>query len=216
MKKSIFESFKRILLLGPHPDDIEFSSGGTVSKMLEYGIDVHYAVFSMCEKSVPDGLPKDTIKKELIQSADFLGIKKDNLYMYDYEVRCLPENRQKVLEDLVHLNKRIEPELIFVPSSKDVHQDHKTIYEEGLRAFKYNMILGYEMPWNNFSSNYNLYVTLEDHNIKKKIQALRIYKSQDSRDYNSEDFICSLAKVRGMQIREKYAEAFEVIRLKFK
>ena len=72
------------------------------------------------------------------------------------------------------------------------------------------------MPWNNFNSKYNLYVTLEEHNIKKKIEALKYYKSQDFRNYNNEDLICSLAKVRGMQIREKYAEAFEVIRLKFK
>jgi hypothetical protein len=45
---------------------------------------------------------------------------------------------------------------------------------------------------------------------------LRFYKSQDFRSYNSEDFILSLAKVRGMQIKEKFAEAFEVIRMKFK
>ncbi len=216
MKESIFESFKKVLLIGPHPDDIEFSSGGTVSKMLEYGIDVHYAVFSMCEKSVPQGLPTDIIQKELIHSSLHLGIKRENLYLFNYEVRCLPEKRQEILEDLVKLNKTIAPELILVPSSHDVHQDHKTIYEESLRAFKYNMIIGYEMPWNNFSSNYNLYITLEESNIQKKLEALRFYKSQDFRSYNNEDFIMALAKVRGMQIREKYAEAFEVIRLKFK
>ncbi|MDQ3019948.1 MAG: PIG-L family deacetylase [Bacteroidota bacterium] len=215
MKKSIFESFDRVLLLGPHPDDIEFSSGGTVSKMLEYGIDVHYAVFSMCEKSVPKGMPSDIIKQELIKSSEFLGIK-NNLYLYNYEVRCLPEKRQEILEDLVKLKEKIEPELIFVPSSHDVHQDHKTIYEEGLRAFKYSNIIGYEMPWNNFSSNYNLYIPLDESNIRKKIDALKFYKSQDFRSYNNEDLILSLAKVRGMQIKEKFAEAFEVIRMKFK
>lgn len=216
MSKSIFESFKKVLLIGPHPDDVEFSSGGTVSKMLDFGIEVHYAVFSMCEKSVPEGLPKDVIKNELIKSAEFLGIQKENLYLYNYEVRCLPEKRQSILEDLVKLNKLIEPEIIFVPSSRDIHQDHKTIYEEGLRAFKYSNVIGYEMPWNNFSSNYNLYVTLDEKNIQKKIESLKFYKSQDFRSYNSEDFILSLAKVRGMQIKEKYAEAFEVIRMKFK
>ena len=215
MKSSIFESIEKVLLLGPHPDDIEFSSGGTVNKMIEYGVEVHYAVFSMCEKSVPLGLPKDILKKELINASNFIGIKKENLYLFDYEVRCLPEQRQDILEDMVKLNKDIKPDLIFLPSSHDVHQDHKTIYEEGVRAFKYSMIIGYEMPWNNFNSNYNLYISIDENNINKKIETLKFYKSQEFRPYNAEDLIFSLAKVRGMQIKEKYAEAFEVIRLKF-
>lgn len=215
MKSSIFESIERVLLLGPHPDDIEFSSGGTVSKMLDHGVDVHYVVFSTCEKSVPEGLPADIIKQELIKASEFIGIKKENLYLFDYEVRCLPEHRQEVLEDMVKLNKEIKPELILLPSSHDVHQDHKTIYEEGLRAFKYSMMIGYEMPWNNFNSNYNLYISLNEANINKKIETLKFYKSQVFRSYNKEDFIISLAKVRGMQVKEHYAEAFEVIRLKF-
>ncbi len=215
MKSSIFESLERVLLLGPHPDDLEFSSGGTIAKMLKAGVEVHYAVFSMCEKSVPNGLPKDAIKKELIASSDFLGIKSEHLYLFNYEVRCLPQYRQEILEEMVRLNKDIRPELIFIPSSHDVHQDHRTIYEEGLRAFKYNMIIGYEMPWNNFDSNYNLYVPLSEDELNTKISALRLYESQDFRAYNSEDLIIALAKVRGMQIKEKYAEAFEVIRLKF-
>lgn len=216
MKSTVFESIERVLLLGPHPDDIEFSSGGTVNKMIDYGVDVHYAVFSMCEKSVPKGLPKNIIRKELIEASEFMGIKKSNLYLFDYEVRCLPEHRQEILEDMVKLNKDVKPDLILLPSSHDVHQDHKTIYEEGLRAFKYSMIIGYEMPWNNFNSNYNLYILLDEANLNYKIETLKFYKSQDFRTYNTEDFIISLAKVRGMQIKEKYAEAFEVIRLKFK
>ena len=36
-----------------------------------------------------------------------------------------------------------------IPSESDVHQDHQTIYNESIRAFKFSSILGYEMPWNN-------------------------------------------------------------------
>jgi hypothetical protein len=42
--------------------------------------------------------------------------------------------------------------------------------------------------------------------------ALKAYKTQEGKPYMSEDFIRSLAKVRGTQIQVPYAEAFEVIR----
>jgi N-acetylglucosamine malate deacetylase 1 len=206
-------SVKKVLLLGPHPDDIEFSSGATVCKLLEQGIDVHYAVFSMCEKSVPDGLPRDVIKQELLKSAEFLGIKKENLYLFNYEVRIFPQMRQEILEDLVALNKTINPDLVFLPCSSDIHQDHETINKEGIRAFKNKMILGYEMPWNNFNFSSHLYVLQDESHIQKKIEVLKIYKSQSFRFYRSEEYVRSLATMRGIQIQAKYAEAFEVIRL---
>src|SRR5438128_2015400 len=134
MNSFSISSLKKVLLLGPHPDDLEFSSAGTISKFIEQGVEVHYAVFSMCEKSVPEGLPKDIIKKELIQSADFLGIKKENLYLYNYEVRIFPQFRQEILEDMVKLNKKIQPDLVLLPCRSDVHQDHETINREGIRA----------------------------------------------------------------------------------
>ena len=36
-----------------------------------------------------------------------------------------------------------------MPSLNDIHQDHATIAQEGLRAFKGCTILGYELIWNN-------------------------------------------------------------------
>ena len=206
-------SLNKVLLLGPHPDDLEFSSAGTISKFIEQGVEVHYAVFSMCEKSVPAGLPKDIIKQELIKSAEFMGIKKENLNLYDYEVRVFPQFRQEILEDMVKLNKKIQPDLVLLPCSSDIHQDHETINREGIRAFKNNMIIGYEMPWNNFNFDSHLYVILEERHIQKKIDTLNIYQSQSFRFYRNEDYVKALATVRGIQIQNKFAEAFEVIRL---
>ena len=214
MNSLSIETLKKVLLLGPHPDDIEFSSGATVARFIEKGIDVHYAVFSMCEKSVPAGMPKDIIKQELLKSAEFLGIKKENLYLFDFEVRVFPSKRQEILEELVKLNKRISPDLVLLPCSSDIHQDHETINKEGIRAFKNNMVLGYEMPWNNFNFASHMYVIQDEAHIQKKIDVLNIYKSQSFRFYRSEDYVRSLATIRGIQVQAKYAEAFEVIRLK--
>jgi LmbE family N-acetylglucosaminyl deacetylase len=214
MIKNGFQGINKILFLGPHPDDAEFSSGGTIAKLVENNIEIHYAVFSMCEKSIPVGFPPGTLKNELLAATEYIGIKKDYLHLYDFEVRDFPEHRQEILEELVLLNKLIKPDLVFLPSQSDVHQDHKTIYEEGIRAFKHSALLSYEMPWNNFSFLSNLYVILEERHLKMKFDTLKNYKSQSFRPYSNEDYLRSLMKIKGLQINEQLAETFQILRWK--
>ena len=87
------------------------------------------------------------------------------------------------MQDLIGLEKKIKPDLVFIPSLSDIHQDHQTISREGLRAFKFSSILGYEMPWNNLSFESNAFVFLKEDNILDKICALKEYKSQSERPY---------------------------------
>ena len=110
------------------------------------------------------------------------------------------------------LRKNIEPDLVFMPSLNDVHQDHATIAQEGLRAFKGSTILGYELIWNNLTFNTTSFVNLDEKHIQKKCDALKEYKSQGQKDYMSKDFIFSLARTRGIQIGTQFAESFEVVR----
>jgi LmbE family N-acetylglucosaminyl deacetylase len=144
-----------------------------------------------------------------------LGIKSENLLIFNYQVRKLNFARQEILEELIKIKENVDPELILMPCLTDIHQDHSTIAQEGLRAFKTKTILGYELIWNNLSFNTTAFVKLEERHIQAKADALKEYKSQGIRDYMSEDFIFSLAKTRGVQIGTKYAEVFEVKRLIF-
>ncbi len=177
------------------------------------GADVYYFAFSTAETSVPEGFPKDILKTEVINATTKLGIKKDNVIIYNYEVRKLNYARQEILEDLIkHIND-LKPDLVLMPSLNDIHQDHSTIAQEGLRAFKNTTILGYELIWNNLHFDTTSFVKLDKKHIQSKSDALKEYKSQGIRDYMSEEFIFSLAKTRGVQIGTQYAESFEVIRL---
>ena len=144
-------SFNRVLVLSPHTDDGEFGCGATISKFLSEGIELYYAAFSLAEESVPPNYPKDILSKEVKKATSELGIDKNNLMLYKYPVRRFAENRQDILENLVQLNKEIDPDLVFMPCLEDLHQDHSTIAKEGLRAFKMKSILGYEIPWNNIN-----------------------------------------------------------------
>jgi LmbE family N-acetylglucosaminyl deacetylase len=207
--------FSKVLILAPHTDDGELGAGGTIGKLIDSGISVYYAAFSTAEQSVPAGFPKDILKTEVRNATKKLGISEQNLLIYNYEVRKLNYVRQEILEELTRLKNQLNPDLVLIPSMNDIHQDHSTIAQEGLRAFKHRTILGYELIWNNLTFSTSCFVKLERTFIQRKCDALKEYTSQRHRDYVSEEFIFSLARVRGVQIGCEFAEAFEVIRLIF-
>lgn len=208
----MMNDISKILILAPHTDDGEFGCGGSVVRFIREGKQVYYAAFSTAEESVPDPWPKDILKTEVRAASGRLGIPAENLMIFNFKVRELSYYRQEVLEELVKIKKEICPDLVFLPSSNDVHQDHSTVSIEGVRAFKNTSILGYEIPWNNIEFKTQAFVILSDEDINKKIYALDAYNSQKSRNYANEEFIRSLARTRGVQIGSRYAETFEVIR----
>ena len=73
------KNFKRVLVLGAHPDDGELGCGGTMAKFVRRGLEVYYVMFSLCEDSLHPGEPRDTLKKEAIESSKVLGIPEANL-----------------------------------------------------------------------------------------------------------------------------------------
>lgn len=204
---------KNILILAPHTDDGELGVGGAINKFIEEGKNVVYVAFSTADQSVPEGYPKNILSIEVKAATKKLGIKPENLLIYHYEVRKLNYVRQEILEELVRIKKNNHFDLVFMPSLHDIHQDHTTVAQEGLRAFKNTTVLGYELIWNNLTFNTDCFIKLDMAHIQKKFEALQEYKSQGFRDYLSKDFVFSLAKARGVQVGCEYAEAFEVVRL---
>ena len=204
---------KKALILAPHTDDGEFGCGGTIAKLLRNGCDVWYVAFSKCEDSLPKGWAKDTLVKEVMAATNVLGIKSSQVMVKNYKVRHFPENRQEILDDLIELRKNINPDVVFMPSIHDIHQDHSTIAYEGLRAFKNITIFSYEVPWNNFTFHNQAFVEISEDDANIKISALKKYESQYGRAYATEDVIRSILRVHGMQIGKKYAEVCEIPRM---
>jgi len=203
---------RTILVLAPHTDDGELGCGGLIAKAIRLGANVFYAAFSTAEESVPANFPKNQLEKEVLNATYVLGIQAANVKVYKYEVRKLNYVRQEILEELVRLREELHPDIIMLPSQKDIHQDHATITAEGIRAFKNCTILGYELIWNNLSFATDMFCILSAEDLGKKILALNEYKTQEGKAYMEEDFIRSMARVRGTQVQAQYAEAFEVIR----
>ncbi len=202
---------KKILLLAPHPDDPEYACGGSIARWSKEN-ELYYVAFSPCNISLPEGFAENTLYDELMASAGILGIPEGNITTFDFPVRRLSEHRQDILEEMVRLRKSIKPDIVVMPNSNDIHQDHRVIYEEGIRAYKHSSMLGYELPWNNLQFISNFHVKLSKDDMTTKWKAISAYRSQEVRAYKSEDFFEGLARVRGLQVGTEFAEAFELIR----
>jgi Uncharacterized proteins, LmbE homologs len=203
---------ERILVLAPHTDDGELGCGATIARFAEESKEVYYIAFSTAEQSLPPGFPPNTLEMEVKAATKVLGIEKSNLIVFNHEVRKLNYIRQEILEELIKIRTDVRPTLVLLPSPNDLHQDHHTVSEEGIRAFKNCSILGYELLWNNISFNTQSFIILDERHIETKIRALQEYKSQLHRKYLTRDFITGWARTRGTQINADFAEAFEVIR----
>ncbi len=202
-----------LLVFAPHTDDGEFGCGGTIAKCTRLGIRVHYVAFSAAEESVPADLPRDILRHEVLKATAKLGMDEGHVTVLKYPVRRFPEFRQDILEDMIVLKKELDPAVVICPSRFDIHQDHRVIADEAVRAFKDRTILGYEMPWNNLSIATSCFSVLAEQDVDTKIEAVSCYMSQSFREYINPEFIRGLARVRGAQIGVHYAEVFEVVRV---
>ena len=209
----MIQAWQRVLVLAPHTDDGEFGCGGTMARLVEDGVDVRYVAFSIATRSLPEGFAPDTLAREVREATTELGIPEGNLTVHDFDVRTFPDHRQEILELLVAIWEDWKPDAVFQPSLHDVHQDHQTVAQEGLRAFKRTTVLGYEIPWNNFDFAYQAYFALEERHVERKVAALARYASQQHRRYSDPEYARSLARIHGINVNREYAEVFHVYRV---
>jgi N-acetylglucosamine malate deacetylase 1 len=215
--RNIFDGTSRVLVLSAHTDDAELACGGTIARLLANGAEVSVAAFSTAQESLPTGSTPDRLRGEYLRAMAMLGVEPERTFVYGYPVRRLSHHRQELLEELVKLKRELQPEVVFVTASTDVHQDHQVLYGESVRAFKELTLWGYELPWNHITFSAHGFVELKREHVDRKWAALQAYESQIElqRTYFCREFIYGLARVRGEQVKTQYAEAFEVIRVRW-
>lgn len=192
-----------ILVIGAHPDDVEIGAGGTLLTLAESypGLQVHYLVLT--------GTPERQAEARSA-AAEFLPGAHLTVRLRQLPEGRLPAAWSAAKDALEEVTQSLRPDVVIAPRPGDAHQDHRTIAEIVPTVFRDQFYLGYEIPkWDGDLGRPSVYVPLSAETARRKVRLLQKYfPSQASRDWWDEEVFLGLARLRGMECRAPYAEAF--------
>ena len=190
-----------VLAIGAHPDDIEIGSGGLLLGLAEQPLQVRYVVLTGTAERQQEAR---AAARAFMPGADLT-----------VDLHQLPEGRlpaawAEVKEILERVARSCSPDLIVAPAADDAHQDHRTIGEIVPSVFRDQLYLAYEIPkWDGDLSRPSVYVPLSGDTAQRKTELLhKCFPSQRGRDWWDDEVFLGLARLRGMECRTPYAEAF--------
>ncbi len=208
MNQSLLFYGKRIFFLGAHPDDIELGCGALIAHIANKS-DIRCVTLSDNQKNPS----LKNLVTEHYRSMDLLGVPKEKIILGTFETRRFPQARQEILEYLIDLNLKFEPEIVFVHTRADLHQDHVTVTEEALRAFRGTSIFGYDVIRSSYGFFPSFLVEVDEMDIEMKIKALAEYKTYLNKYYFKPEVTRATLIRHGAIAERNYAEAFDILRI---
>jgi len=200
---------RAVLALGAHPDDIEIGCGGTLLTLARRwpGLPVTVVLLTGTAE-----------RREEARAACGLFLAGCDVTL---EIADLPDGRlpsrwgevKARLEDAaVRLAARGGADLVLAPQPGDAHQDHRLLAELVPTVWRDQLVLGYEIPkWDGDLARPSVYIPLADDVALDKARLLaKAYPSQAGRDWWDDETFLALARLRGVECRSRYAEAFTV------
>ena len=199
---------KRVLFLGAHPDDIELGCGALLHHIVKE-TDVLCVTLSDNQKN-PD---LKQVRNEHICSMKILGVPEEKVVFGTFQTRVFPDARQEILEYFLKLRKEFQPDLIFTHSKQDVHQDHNTMTDEALRAFRGITVLGFDVVRSSYGFFPNFLAQVTEEDVNKKIEALAEYETYRDRYYFNNELTRSIMVRHGALAECPFAEGFDILRI---
>ncbi|WP_238008161.1 PIG-L family deacetylase [Dactylosporangium sp. AC04546] len=194
---------RSVVALGAHPDDIEIAAGGLLLSLPD-GVTVDYVLAT--------GVPARQDEARAAATAFLSQASALRFHLNDLPDGRLPAHwnaTKEIVEAAARLGK---PDLVLAPSRDDAHQDHRLLGQLASTAFRDSLVLHYEIPkWDGDLSRRNVYVPLTVEQGRRKVALLHEhFPSQKARDWWDDEVFLGLARVRGMESRSHYAEAYTV------
>ena len=192
-----------MLCLGAHPDDIEIGCGGALLELSARPAATTVAAL------VLTGDAQRTAETRLAMRSFFPGSSVEVLGFRDGR---LPSQRDEVKDALELAARRSEPDIIFAPRPSDAHQDHRLIGELVTTVWRNSVVLQYEIPkWDADAANPNHFVPVSPAHADRKVELLdEHFGSQRGRVWWDRELFLGLMRLRGVECRHPYAEAFTV------
>lgn len=199
---------RSLLFLGAHPDDIELGCGALIAD-----ISTQTSIYSMTFSDNKKNPDLQNLVSEHYESMRALGLKDEQVELGTFETRRFPDYRQEILEKMLDLKHHLKPEIVFVHTSQDIHQDHITVTQEALRAFRGTTVLGYDVLRSSYGFFPHFLVEVSEAGVDKKIEALAKYKTYGDRYYFSSDVLRATAVRHGALAERPFAEGFDIVRI---
>jgi LmbE family N-acetylglucosaminyl deacetylase len=227
-----------VLAIGAHPDDIDFSAGGTLALFASQGAQIHYLQLTDGGSGSSDPTAKcSTVikarRQEQLDACKIIG--GHSVEFLDYRDGCL-ENSMKVKTDIVKTIRYLKPDVVIgldptMVYTADLglinHPDHRAAGQATLDAIYPlardrlslpKLIKAGLEPHKvttvllvNFTQQ-NFYVDITDV-FARKLEALLAHKSQFPDHKAITNTVTDFAKKGGKQANCKYAEGFMRIKL---
>ena len=199
---------RKVCFIGAHPDDIELGCGALIAHIAGQ-TDVMCLTLSDNQKN-----PLLTrLVGEHQRSMAALGVPEDHVVLGQFETRRFPHFRQEILEYLIELNRTFKPEIVFVHTKADIHQDHGTITSEALRAFRGVTVLGYDVIRSSYGFFPSFLVEVNEADVTRKIAALAEYKTYEGKYYFNPDITRATLIRHGALCERPLAEGFDILRI---
>lgn len=192
-----------LMVFGAHPDDIEIAAGGTLLALAHAnpGMRVHYVLFT--------GSPERQQEARHAASS-FLEGCSVTFALHQLPDGRLPAHWGDAKEIVEAAAGDFTPDLVLAPSRDDAHQDHRTVAELVPTALRDALTLQYEIPkWDGDLGRPNVYIPMDGDAAARKVALLHAcFPSQKGRDWWDDEVFLGLARLRGVECRSRYAEAF--------
>lgn len=197
---------RRVLAIGAHCDDIEIGAGATLAKWACEDPSTEFTFVVMCSTA------ERALESRACLSA-IVGPAAATISVHRLRDTRLPAQFDEVKDVLGGLSRR-PWDVVLTHHRHDAHQDHRLLGELAPTAFRDHLLLQFEVPkWDGDlgSSRPNVYVPLTPAEVGRKWAMLdEHYASQRGKDWWDAETFTALARLRGMECRAPYAEAFRV------
>jgi LmbE family N-acetylglucosaminyl deacetylase len=199
-------SLNSVAVIGAHCDDIAIGLGATLVEILSDKPDLVIHALVLTGGGTDREIEEKQAFAAICPSADV------RLTVADLPVGRLADHRGRVKQQLAALHHDCQPDMVFGPQHSHYHQDHQLVAELIPTEFRDHLVLGYEiLKWESDLANPTLYLPIptETAHLKARLLA-ECYPSQSGRGWFDDEVFLALMRVRGVQCRARYAEAFTV------
>ena len=198
----------KYLFIGAHPDDIEYSCGGTVTRLVSEGHEVNLMIMTGGGASTSGSVNERICEQHLAYDAS--GCK--GLFILDYEDGAIRADAQTIREVSRNIGA-LNPDIVVTHYPYDSHQDHREVAAIVRSATRRKYSLLYFDSYSSEGFKPNLYVDVSAH-IDRKARMLRAFASQiekyEKRGVNFIEKSLLINKLNGYECNAGYAEAFAV------